>query len=248
MNANERNQLTQALLQRAALASLLARGFAYPDPEHAQAMHRALAQAKVDGEPSAEVAQRLQQAAQSWAGAAHETLCETYARLFLGSVAVSLHETAYGDGRRIAGRPVELADINGFYAAFAVGPSETCPDLPDHVGAELEFYSLLLIKQAYALSRGWDPKYRIAQRAAQSFLESHLGRWIGALADALDRQDNASPYRETAWLARAFITAECARMEVQPQITHEQRPPDEMQDDDFTCPYASAPASDTGRA
>lgn len=245
MNANERNQSIHALLQRAALASLLARGYAYPDPGHAQAMHRALAHIRIDdGDPNAAVAQHLQQTAQHWASVPDETLREIYGRLFLGGARVSLHETAYGDGRRIAGRPVELADINGFYVAFGVGPSETCPDLPDHIGAELEFYSLLLIKQAYALSRGWGSKYRIAQRAAQSFLESHLGRWIGALADNLDRQDNASPYRETAGLARAFITAECARMDVQPQATDGQRPPDEMQDDDFTCPYASGPVSE----
>ncbi len=161
-----------------------------------------------------------------------------YARVFLGSGPCPLRESAYGDGRRIAGRPAELADINGFYSAFGLAPSSAEPDLPDHLCSELEFYSLLLMKLAYASERGWRQRRRVAARAAKKFLEDHLGRWIGALAAQLRSCGAASPYRELAECLEGLVAAEVKRLRVHPSSAVGRLPRDLMQDDEFACPRA----------
>ena len=232
----------QALLARAAVFRLLACGFAYPAESHVRAMNQAFARLyESDGFAgfSPRLALSLTRAQRAWHGTEDENTKKEYMRLFLGNGAVSLHETAYGDGRRIAGRPVELADIGGFYAAFGFALSESDPDLPDHLCAELEFYSLLLVKQAYALSRGWLPKAHIAREAAKAFLEQHLGRWIGALKSSL-QENNAIPYLDLADAVETIVEAECRRLCVQPTPFIGRLPHDAMQDEPLVCPRDNA--------
>jgi DMSO reductase family type II enzyme chaperone len=231
----------QALLTRAAGFQLLARGFFYPDEGHDQEMQQSFARLYEADRYTGftpPVALALTRAQQSWRSATVNDAAQEYMRLFLGSGPVSLHETAYGDGRRIAGRPVELSDINGFYAAFGFTLSDSHPDLPDHLCTELEFYSLLLVKEAYALSRHWLPQARLAHDAAKTFLEQHLGRWIGAFKESLQKHNNTL-YLDLADAVDAMVDAECKRLRVQPLPFTERLPHDEMQEDNFVCPHAS---------
>jgi TorA maturation chaperone TorD len=229
-------------LAHAAIFRLLARAFAHPAPGHVLAVNEAFAELDktrvADREPLRR-ARALARTRNVWRRADETECAREYMRLFLGSGPVSLHETAYGDGRRLAGRAVELADIGGFYAAFGFALSESEPDLPDHLCAELEFYSLLLVKEAYALSRGWFPQVHIVRTAAGAFLEQHLGRWVGAFKSALG-ENNAIFYGDLAQTVEIAVEAECKRRRVQPVSCAGRLPDDATQDEPLVCPYDSA--------
>ncbi len=225
-------------LARAAIFRLLARAFAYPAPGHMCAVDKMFAEIDKARTPD-RGAQRLTRLRRTWRLLDEAECAREYARLFLGNGPVSLHETAHGDGRRIAGRPAELADIGGFYAAFGFALSDGDPDLPDHLCAELEFYSLLLVKEAYALSRGWLAKARIARTAAKTFLEQHLGRWTGALRTSLE-ENNAFAYLDLADTVAIAVEAECKRLRAQPTPFAGRLPPDAMQDESLVCPHGAA--------
>ncbi|MBI2314253.1 MAG: molecular chaperone TorD family protein [Betaproteobacteria bacterium] len=234
----------QELLRRATAFRVLAAAFAYPVPGHGRALTeqiRRLAPAAGNGEDRP-VARALGRLWRAWAGADEERVRAEYARLFLGSGPVSLHETAYGDGRRIAGRTAELADISGFYLAFGLRPSENDPDLPDHICSELEFYSLMLIKAAYAGRSGWTARSDVTRRALRKFLEQHLGRWTGSLARDIDQHTSAPPYLLLARVLQVLIRSEFRRVGARPTPVTGRFPHDFIQEDAFVCPKALAPA------
>jgi DMSO reductase family type II enzyme chaperone len=230
-----------AMLSRAALFRLLAAGFAYPAAGHVAEMRSAffrLARARRGGAFAPSLAGCITGAQNAWHAAADAALAAEYLRLFSGSGPVSLHEAAYGDGRRMAGRPVELADISGFYHAFGLSTSDRNPDLPDHLSAELEFVSLLLLKEGQAEDLGWPAKSRIARDAAKGFLESHLGRWVAAFARDLRRVDASPPYQALARLMCTAASSECRRLGARPKLIDARLSADPIQTDNFVCPLS----------
>lgn len=234
---------TPALLRRAAVFRTLATAFVYPANAHRRMIVKQLEQGKAEGLDAADdrrLLREIKRLKRAWQHADDDELRTEYARLFLGNGPCSLHETAYGDGRRIAGRPAELADINGFYTAFGLQPSATDPDLPDHLCSELEFYSLMLVKLAYAGRNGWTQKKDITQRALKKFLGEHLGRWNNALVREIDTHSAASPYRETAQALETMVKMELKRNGVRPSPVDGRLPHDFMQDENFICPQERA--------
>lgn len=228
----------EALLGRANIFRWLAQGLIYPYAGHRRAFLSGLPKEKMGTDLALHrIKPSLNRINRSWRRASATELEYEYHRLFLGNGPCLLHETAYGDARRMAGRPAELADISGFYSAFGLELSESDPDLPDHLGAELEFYSLLLVKQAYARSRTWRAKRRLTENAGRVFLEYHLGRWIGALADSLQEAGAAPPYRELVRAADILVKTECQRTGAHPTITGCRLSNDEMQEEEFVCPH-----------
>lgn len=228
------------LLRRAAVLNSLSRAFAYPDVSARCALTNTLAPLEAHRLYSPKVTQRLRRARRAYVAAPDETMRAEYARLFLGHAPCPLHETAYGDARRIAGRAAELADISGFYTAFGFEASAGEPDLPDHLCAELEFYSLLLVKLAYVGRRGWSAGREVTTRGARKFVEDHLGRWIGAFAAQLRTHDAAAPYRQLADALEALVADEIKRLRVHPSSAIGRLPRDVMQDDEFACPRQDA--------
>lgn len=244
-NATTTSQPVRALLARAGLLRWLAAGFFYPLPmqgsrwqQHYQALDREqlaeLLPAAILGQVMTVIEQFLQ-----WPD---DHLAAEYSHLFLGQNAIPLRETAYSDARRLAGRSSELADINGFYLAFGLEMSGEAADAVDHMSAELEFLSALLIKEAFALDNEPDMREALAvtQAACASFLREHIGIWPGALQAALEEAAPASPYTALARLVTGVIVWECQGRNVEP-IQLGQRAPDFMQDEQFICPLAQTP-------
>lgn len=129
-----------------------------------------------------------------------------------GSGRVPLYETEYGRMRALAkGR--DLADVLGFYQAFGLDLSEEAGELPDHVAIELEFYALLLHKQALLVE---DPVgTEVVLDARKKFLVEHLGGFVPALATAVSPETNSVYGAALAWVADV-VAAECRRLGVAP--------------------------------
>lgn len=93
------------------------------------------------------------------------------------------YETQYAHGG-VFRKTQELADIAGFYRAFGL-EAAAGDRRPDHLPVELEFVSLLLLKEALALRRGEREKAAISRSARGKFLGDHLGRWLPSFAAAM---------------------------------------------------------------
>lgn len=230
----------ESLLARAGACRALADGFLYPAAGLKRRVLERLGRTQTFAREH--VALDLPELAalhRAWDALPEDALAPAYSRLFIGQDAVVLHETAYGDGGRVAGKPAELADISGFYLAFGFDLKDGERELPDHLGTELEFLSLLLLKQAYALEEGWTDKYEIARDAAQSFLRDHLGRWIGAVRDSVVERGDEPAFRALFEAATAVIARECAALGAVPTPLS-RAASDFMQAGEFVCPRAMA--------
>jgi len=126
----------------------------------------------------------------------------------------SPYETEYGrDRAMVKGR--ELVDIAGFYRAFGLDfrTDTDWREMLDHVSVELEFYSLLLMKQLYL--EGNTEGEEIVRDARIKFLRDHLGRFVQALADR--PAVLASPFYSKAFaLVRGLVDSECASLGAEP--------------------------------
>lgn len=227
------NDESAGLIRRAALLRLLAAGFLYPDAALKQRLLQDIAAMLVDNAATPALA-TLERA---WAMADEESLTDEYSRVFIGGDAVVLHETTYSG----TGRCTELADINGFYLAFGFDLREGQHEVADHLGVQLEFYSLLLLKQAYALEQGWPDKFEIARDAAKSFLTDHLGRWVDKVCERAIERQAAPIYRTLFETVADAVWRECQALAVRPAPLMCSGP-DFMQDASFICPMEQASA------
>jgi len=126
------------------------------------------------------------------------------------------YETEYGR-RHVFGQSQELGDIRGFYEAFGVRPRRG-GERPDHVACELEFLSILAIKEAMALAAGDADRVEICRGAASHFLEDHPGRWVVALAARIAGRAPRSGYAAAAALAATILGAHAREIGAAPRL------------------------------
>ena len=220
----------EELLQRAATLRQLAQLLAYPEPGVRREWQRGLKRLKRPGAPLRRLRRALTQRDEF-------ALASEYIRLFAGNAACHPNETAYGDARRIAGRSHELADINGYYSAFGVQASPVAPQLPDHIASEIEFLAVLLVKEAYALTRRRRAQATLTRHAARSFLAQHLGRWSATFAASLRETSTEPAYRALASAIEQSVAGECRRLRVRPSPLRELAAVDpDLAGDALDCP------------
>lgn len=101
-----------------------------------------------------------------------------------------LHGGAWGGAERLK----VMEELVRFYDHFGLRIAQTGREMPDSLGAELEFLHFLAGRQAEAVETGFDAgPFR---RAERDFLERHPGRWVPEMRARLE-QGGASPfYRE----------------------------------------------------
>ncbi len=90
--------------------------------------------------------------------------------------------------REVAWRPREdpgqvLADLRGFYDAFAFTPRTEDP--PDHIAVAAGFMAFMKMKEAYCRSTGDEEAMLIVSKGLRSFRENHLDAFAAALAERL---------------------------------------------------------------
>lgn len=204
---------------RAVVYRLLARGFAYPDPD-------ALAGLLEEDLPlAADAAETLgDDVAEPVAAMGHRlahsdpaAVAQDYERTFTHVVSVDWppYETAY-TSRGIFQQANDLADVAAFYAAYGVEVSEDAGERADHVAVEMEFMHLLTFKEAHALRHHTKARADGCRRDQRRFLETHLGRWAPDFARRLARGMPGSPYSDLAEACVAFLERELALLNVTP--------------------------------
>jgi hypothetical protein len=82
-----------------------------------------------------------------------------------------------------------LADLRGFYAAFAYRPRTEDP--PDHVAVEAGFAGYLALKIAYAARESDAIALETTEGALRRFQRAHLARIAGPLAERLSAGEPA---------------------------------------------------------
>ena len=196
-------------LARAVVWRQLALGFSEPgpalrrsldDPAERLALARALERL---GLPPLEVPD---------AGALERRFTELFGHTVRGGVCP--YETEYGAGR-VFQQTQELADLQGWYAAFGLERRPGVTERADHLGVECEFAGFLCCKDARALELGDAEQLALARRAYRSFLRDHLARFGVAVARRIERADAPGLYGRLATTCRALLRAECRRLDVE---------------------------------
>ena len=123
----------------------------------------------------------------------------------LGAGGIPACASSYDDNA-LAGRGPMLADIAGFYQAFAYRPEPLPAEVPDHIAVEVDFIAFLAVKIAFALHESQEEKALVARQASDKFLTEHVREWVGRFHAALERA--ASPaYLRAARLLAGFMSA-----------------------------------------
>jgi len=141
--------------------------------------------------------------------------CSEYIETFeTGKESNPLNETEYGRGRSLA-KGSQLADIQGFYRAFGFELDlGTANELPDHVAVELEFMSLLFLKESFLNELGDAVGLETLRDARAKFLKDHLATFALAMTKRPGIQRSRFFYPVVTWLG-ALLENECALAGVQ---------------------------------
>jgi DMSO reductase family type II enzyme chaperone len=228
-------------LARSGVYRHLGRAFGYPTPsvlEELVAVGTQLAGMREAPEGVRESLARFAVAARE---ADPSTLADEYVFLFDRQVRCPPYESAYGEAPQMAGKSAELADVAGFYAAFGLTPATARPDMEDHIAAELEFMSVLALKEAYARAEELPDGLTVTRHAQTAFLAEHLGRWAEAFASRLQATTPVPYYAAAAELLAVWIRTELEALGATPVRLQSVADPGPPGEDAFTCPMAAEP-------
>ncbi|MFZ5823812.1 MAG: TorD/DmsD family molecular chaperone [Bacillota bacterium] len=197
--------LAQPEVRRSRVYATLSRGFLYPADEllaemrggqFARSLRTGL---PVDGAVRAE---RVQAALDAPGSREAE-----YNLLFAGQgVPCPLYETEYTSSH-VWMQTQQMADIAGFYRAFGVDVQQS-GERPDNLASQLEFMSLLCMKEAVATADGNAEAAEICREAQSKFLTNHLGRWLPKLTERMEKVGAEGFYLELVRLTDWFVQYE----------------------------------------
>lgn len=103
-------------------------------------------------------------------------------------------------GDRLGGKGPLMADVAGFYSAFAFDHRTELNEAVDHIAVELSFLSYLNFKKAYALFRQNQDEIQRCTDALDKFRAQHLLLWIGRFNEKLSASAPDSFYARAAAL------------------------------------------------
>ena len=126
-----------------------------------------------------------------------------YTRLFLGpfGILAKPYGSVYLDGENIVMGESTMRAL-AFYREGGFEVAEDFPEMPDHVALELEFLYLLNFRRGGEIDAGEQARLDGLKRG---FLEEHLGRWIGELADAMRNGAKTRFYRQLADMTEMVV-------------------------------------------
>jgi TorA maturation chaperone TorD len=205
---------TQALF-RADIYRVLALAFAHPSSERLAVLQGLLEELTAEEQTerfSPEMQQTLVALQQAIQESSQEQIEGEYHRLFATSVAVPPCESSYGYGDK----GTVLLDVSGFYQAFGLDGNRAQEPV-DSIGHELEFMSVLALKEALGEHQGLFEAVAVTVEAEQGFLQDHLGRWYTVLAERLLTQSAQPFYQILAQLLTQWIQQDLERFSLHPE-------------------------------
>lgn len=135
-----------------------------------------------------------------------------YNRLFVGPAALLAppYESYYASKARTpeGGRlrtDEERAVVQAYKRQGFMVPAELA-ELPDHIAVELEYLFLLSDAEARAWSSGDVARAEHVQQAQSTFVQEHLGIWVGLLAGQVHEGARIPFYPAVLDLVTAFCT------------------------------------------
>ncbi len=206
-------------LARAVVYRFLARCFSYPDTELIRLL---------DGDSLAEILDSwsvlgLDASAQmkeitSWlesAGpaAALDEMQIEYTRLFVNAyprIAAPPYSSIYLDKDHQVWGP-STAQAGRFYEEAGLSPSEDFADIPDHIAAELEFVSYLILEQQKLQPEGTATDQDTVE-IEERFLAGHFLKWVPQFLNQVVESTENTFYGTIAHLALRFVDLETIRM------------------------------------
>ena len=108
-----------------------------------------------------------------------------------------------------------LADIAGFYKAWGIDIASDAHDRLDHISAECEFMSFLLLKLDYFSSKDEKEDEEICIDSAKKFLEEHLGKWVPIFSALVMKKSPGGLYHKAVKLLKEFIEKEVSIMSLE---------------------------------
>lgn len=167
-----------------------------------------------------------------------------YHRLFTTGLVCSPYESEH-DAMKGIRKGQQLADILGFYQAFGFRSSERLKEFPDHIAVELEFMSLLLLKEVYARLHASQEQVDLCADAEKKFLQDHLGVWVFDFCCQLERDAESRFYPALSRLLGLFLGFEHQHLHL--DVVRNQKPQrsdpctsDPCTDEEFSCPVLPA--------
>jgi TorA maturation chaperone TorD len=139
-------------------------------------------------------------------------LQKEYTRLFITAyprvVAPPYSSVYLGKKRTVWGE--STSTVAKLYEAAGLGMGENFHDIPDHIAAELEFASYLIVEQRKQQQSDLDNARKLLD-IERKFLTEHLSQWAPAFFSRVAECSRLPFYSEMALLARRFIEADASR-------------------------------------
>src|SRR3989344_1890183 len=151
-----------------------------------------------------------------------------------GRDANPIYETEY-DRRRAMAKGNELSDIAGFYHAFGFELDSKAEgmEMLDHVGIELEFYSLMLMKQLHLQENKDQQGIEIVGDGRKKFLQAHLGRFVSAISRRPGVESSEFYSQVFNWGAN-LVETECNNLNLK-VVPADWLDSEQIKDEDMNC-------------
>jgi len=118
------------------------------------------------------------------------------------------YESVYCDGAGQSKGPVwgpSTGAVKRFYEQMGAGLAQDYPELPDYIGAELDFMRFLCTQEGAAWAEGDAESAARYLDAQNQFLREHLGRWVEPLTEVIKANAQTGFYRGLAEMTCDFV-------------------------------------------
>lgn len=205
-------------VQRANVYGFLAQVFAYPRRETFEILSRGNILEAFKGIEEKLLTQAYQ-IIELLQTLGYEKVCDEYVQTFGHTISTECppYETSYGEAH-IFQQTHEMADIAGFYRAWGLDIASDAHDRLDHISAECEFMSFLLLKLDYFLSKGEKEAEGICLDSSKKFLKEHLGKWTPIFTALVMRKSSGGLYHKAVKFLKEFIEKEVEIFGVEPVV------------------------------
>jgi TorA maturation chaperone TorD len=204
---------TTRSLQTATLYRLLAAAFAYPDVEFESALASGAYSAAIRstetgiGDPDVtDAANRLYDAIAGLQGV-DITVEEEFTALFERKVPCSPYASRYLVPSALY-RSRVLADVSGVYSALGLQISRSRPDLPDHIGAQLEFLGVAEAASLAAEERADIERSENIRLIRSTFGQENVVTWLPVFREKLEEHARLAFYPALTDLTLALLRTE----------------------------------------